>query len=259
MFCPGRVKAGETIKRYGEIRVLKNTYPAVSLTNPKAYGTQEVIVETSDHARQIEDMPAAHIKGLMDVYAARMKAVSRIKGLEYILIFKNAGGRAGASMPHAHSQVFATKLIPPHAAETARRAHAYRMRTGRCASCDIIKAERKGLRLIYEDTHVIAFTPYASLYTYEVWVLPKRHADSITELTQAERLAWARILKRVLQKIAALHLPYNYYFHQLINDTGQHLCMKVTPRGSVWAGVEIGSGVIINPVAPEDAARHFRE
>ena len=78
-------------------------------------------------------------------------------------------------------------------------------------------------------------------------------------LTQNERLSFAKLLKKILKKINKLNLPYNYYFHQVINDEDQHLYLKITPRGSVWAGVEIGSGLIINPVSPEEAARFYRK
>jgi UDPglucose--hexose-1-phosphate uridylyltransferase len=66
-------------------------------------------------------------------------------------------------------------------------------------------------------------------------------------------------MKRLLGGIVKLKLPYNYYFHQLVHDEDQHLYMKITPRGSVWAGLEIGSGLIINPVPPEEAAEYYRQ
>jgi len=113
--------------------------------------------------------------------------------------------------------------------------------------------------LVYEDKHVIAFCPWASMYNYEVWVMPKRHLDNITLFSKEERTSFAKILKRLLGKIDKLGLPYNYYFHQVINDEDQHLYMKIRPRGSVWAGVEIGSGLIINPIPPEDAAKFYRK
>ena len=112
--------------------------------------------------------------------------------------------------------------------------------------------------LIYKDSYVIAFCPYASMYNYEVWIMPVRHLDNITQLNEQERQSWARILKKILPKIVKLGFDYNFYFHQVVNDEDQHLYMKVTPRGSTWAGVEIGSGVVINPVPPEDSAEYYR-
>lgn len=240
------------------VKVLLNKYPAVSLNNPKAYGQQEVVVETPDPNIHMDEMPAIHLERILEAYVRRTTELSKNKKIEYILIFKNNGGRAGASLHHSHSQIFATNFIPPHLLDKSRKQQEYKIKTGRCVYCDVIKKESKGPRLIYKDKHIIAFAPYASLYNYEVWIMPLAHRDNITELNQVELQSMSKILKHVLQRIAKLHLPYNYYFHQVINDNDQHLYLKVVPRGSVWAGVEIGSGVVINPIDPDDAARYYR-
>jgi len=86
----------------------------------------------------------------------------------------------------------------------------------------------------------------------------KGHLDNITLLSQSEKESFAKALKLILSKINLLNLPYNFYFHQVIHDEDQHLYMKIVPRGSVWAGLEIGSGVVINPVDPDEAAKFYR-
>lgn len=242
-----------------EILVLKNPFPAVSLDNPKAYGIQEVIIETPDHIKELEDLSLDHIVKILEIYAKRTKIISKNKKIEYILIFKNDGGRAGASLQHSHSQIFATDFLPPHLFDKSQKVQEYKLKYGTCVYCDVIKKERKSPRFVWEDENVIAFTPYASMYNYEIWILPKRHLDNIICLNQAEKKSLARILKRVLEKIGELGLPYNYYFHQVIHDENQHLYMKIVPRGSTWAGVEIGSGIIINPISPEEAAKFYRK
>lgn len=240
------------------IKVVPNKFPAVSLENSKAYGIQEVVVETAKHGQHLEDLPENHLAKLLAVYAARTRAISENRKIEYVLIFKNEGGPAGASIHHAHSQIFATHFLPPHLLDKSQKVQAYKIRTGHCVYCDVVTKERKGPRLVFEDINVIAFTPYASMHNYEIWILPKRHLDNVTLLTEKERMSWAKILKKILKKITALGLPYNFYFHQVIHDEDQHLYMKITPRGSIWAGVEIGSGLIINPISPEDAAHYYR-
>ena len=97
------------------------------------------------------------------------------------------------------------------------------------------------------------------MFNYEIWIMPLRHLDNITDLNKEERKSWAKILKHILKKIGLLNLSYNFYFHQVINDEDQHLYMKIVPRGSVWAGVEIGSGLIINPIEPEEAAKFYKK
>ncbi|OGY88569.1 MAG: hypothetical protein A3B30_03395 [Candidatus Komeilibacteria bacterium RIFCSPLOWO2_01_FULL_52_15] len=240
------------------IKVLKNKFPAVDPSFPKAYGYHEVVVETPDPKPELEDLSVKHIAQILHVYGERTTAIARDPRIQYILIFKNNGGRAGASVQHSHSQIFATEFLPPHLLDKSQKEQAYKLRTGRCAYCDVIKNERKGPRLIFHDRHVIAFCPYASQHNYEVWIMPIRHVDNVTQLSRDERNDWATLLKRVLKKVNKLNLPYNFYFHQVVKDEDQHLYLKIIPRGSAWAGVEIGSGIIINPIPPEEAARYYR-
>lgn len=246
-------------KKNWRIIVLPNKYPAITLDNPKAYGLQEVVVETQNHNLQLEDLPLSHVEKLLEVYAMRTKSIMANRKIEYILIFKNNGGKAGATIQHSHSQIFATGFVPQHFLDKSQEMQAYKLKTGHCIYCDIISKERHGPRLVYEDKKAIAFTPYASIYNYELWLMPKRHVDNIINLTLLERKSLARMMKTAISKIAHdLRLSYNYYFHQIVHDTDEHLYIKITPRGSTWAGVEIASGIIINPVSPEKAAAFYR-
>ena len=264
IFCPENLKKTKSLYHSGSLKnwsinVIANKFPAVALDNPRAYGQQEVVIETPDHGAELEQLSAEKIAGILEAYSVRTEVISQNKKMEYILIFKNNGGVAGASLAHAHSQIFATKFLPPQLLDKSQRQQAYKLKHNRCVYCDVIAKETKGPRLVYRDKNVMAFTPYASMFNYEMWIMPLVHRDNITELTAAERLSWARILKKILIKIGQLDLAYNFYFHQVINDHDQHLYMKIVPRGSVWAGVEIGSGLIINPIAPEEAAKFYRQ
>lgn len=264
IFCPASLRRVKSLYHQGSLRnwalkVIANKFPAVSLDNPRAYGQQEVVIESPDHTLELEQLSARHIADLLEAYSVRTKVISRNKKIEYILIFKNNGGVAGASLQHAHSQIFATSFLPPHLLDKSQRQQAYKLKHNRCVYCDVIAKESRGPRLVFRDKKVIAFTPYASMFNYEIWIMPLAHRDNITELTASERLSWAQILKKILIKIGQLDLAYNFYFHQVINDNDQHLYMKVVPRGSVWAGLEIGSGLIINPITPEEAARYYRK
>ncbi|MFA5022307.1 MAG: galactose-1-phosphate uridylyltransferase [Patescibacteria group bacterium] len=269
VFCPERIdKANKvlmTVKKTKEkaepwaIKVINNKFPSVSTKNPKAYGQQEVVVETPHHIKEIEDLSTKRIAEIFRVYAERTSIISKDKKIDYVLIFKNNGGTAGASLQHAHSQIFATSFLPPHLKDKSLRVQAYSLTHGRCIYCDVIQKERKGPRLVFEDKYMIAFCPWAPMHNYEIWLMPKRHIDNITDISEPERNSLAKFLQKILKKINRLGLPYNYYFHQVIHDNDQHLYLKITPRGSVWAGVEIGSGLIINPISPEEAAKFYRQ
>jgi len=262
-FCPEKINPKNILDQIdgpdGKILSIGNIFPAVALDNKKAYGAQEVIIETPDHKKELHDLSEAQIEALLRMYAKRTEALSKIKNIEYILCFKNQGSKAGASIVHAHSQVFATDIIPPEIREELKLWRDYRLDKKTCTYCDVIKKEMKSPRKIYEDKHVAAFTPYASQYHYEAWVFTKQHLDNITKLNDNEFKAFAKILKKILTKLSELNLSFNYFLHQSISDHDQHFYLKIQPRDSVWAGVELGSGLVINSVAPEEAAEFFNE
>lgn len=242
-----------------EIKVIRNIFPVVSPRNPKVYGHHEIVIETPHHNKELADFSEGHIIRLFETYAARIKALQRDKKIVYILIFKNHGGKAGASLVHAHSQIFATGVIPPHVVDKLTRAENYRIKFGICYYCELIGKEIRGPRKIYSDKYVAAFAPYASTYNYEAWILPKRHVDDLNQFTDDEMGSLAKAIKLVVTKINKLNLPYNYYVHQTLTDKSEHFYLRICPRKDVWAGIELGSRLIVNTVAPEAAAKFYRE
>jgi UDPglucose--hexose-1-phosphate uridylyltransferase len=266
VLCPANIEPDLLIKTYGEhklgwqVAVLKNKYPSVSFDNPRAYGCQEVIVDTPEHDKNFVDLSLSHIELYFKVLADRLQAISKNKKIEYILQFKNKGARAGASIKHAHSQIFATSILPPDILEEFKLAQSYKIKHSRCPYCDILARELSSERHIYEDEYVGAFAPYASEYHYEAWIFPKRHIDNISLLTAAEIKSLAKALRFILRKVVALGLDYNFFMHQVVSQTDQHFYIKVQPRDiNVWAGVELGSGFVVNSVPPEEAAKYYRQ
>lgn len=240
------------------VNVVKNKFPVVSEKNPDVYGTQEVVVETPEHNVEIGELTDAHVVKIYETYVARTRVLSRDNKIKYILIFKNHGGKAGASLVHAHSQIFATGFLPPHIIDKLTKGQEYRISHGICYYDELIEKEENGPRLIMKDRHMIAFTPYASIYNYEAWIMPRRHLDNITQLTHQELHSLATFTKRIIKKLNKLQISYNYYLHQAITDKEEHFYLRIAPRRDIWAGVELGSRLIINTVSPEDAARFYR-
>lgn len=264
VLCPDKIEKDLIIDYFGsrndwQVMVLKNKFPSVSLNNAKAFGLQEVIIETPLHARGLSQLSVSQYERVFNIYIKRTKAINKNKNIDYVLIFKNSGSKAGASLLHAHSQVFATKILPPDILEELTLAQSYKTEHGSCVYCDIIKKERRSERKFLEDRHVVAFTPYASEYHYEAWLFAKRHIDNITNLSAGEIRSFALALKKILMKLRALNLSYNFFMHQVISNGGQHFHIKIQPRDSVWAGVELGSGLIINSVSPEAAAAYYKK
>ena len=253
-------RAGHSVKKQSpwSIMVLKNKYPVVTINNQQSYGQHEVIIETPNHGEELSQLSVQRIIELLEVFKERTRKISQIPKIDYVLIFKNEGGKAGASLTHAHDQIFASQLRPPDLSEEFLAMNQYYRKYGRCPYCDIIDQEEKSPRLIYADPHIVAFTPIASTYHYESWIFPRRHIDNITNLNKLETKVLAKVLKRILQKIYQLNLSYNFFLHQVISEENQHFYLKIQPRESVWGGIELGSGLIVNSLSPEKAAQYLK-
>jgi len=264
-FCPDKVDKKNIVDKIPannkdwQVLSINNIFPAVTLDNKKAYGQQEVIIETPNHNKELSQLSEKHIKQVLEMYSKRTKEIKKNKKINYILCFKNQGSKAGASIVHAHSQVFASQITPPDVQEELQLAQDYMIKNKTCPYCDIIKKEMKSKRKIFEDKYIIAFTPYASEYHYEAWIFPKRHVDNITLLNKVELKSFAKALKIILVKLKKLDLSFNYFLHNVVSDKNEHLYLKIQPRDSIWAGVELGSGLVINSVPPEAAAKYYRE
>lgn len=255
------VKAILTIggKNNWRIKVIKNIYPVVSPDNPKAYGYQEVVVETPKYGVELAALPESHIADLLRVYGERVRAIQRDKKIRYILVFKNNGGSAGASINHAHSQIFASAYVPPHVLERRQRAQEYRVLHGRDYYSDLLLKEENGPRWISSGKLVCALTPYASVYNYEAWIMPWRRVDNVSQLNRQEIIEVAAYLKKMLMRLNQENLAYNFYLHQVVGDQFEHLYLRIAPRRDVWAGLELGSRLVVNTVSPEAAAKFYRQ
>lgn len=264
IFCPEQLQAVKAVYTVGrgrrwKVKVIKNIYPVVSTDNRDAYGYQEVVIDTPDHNVEFADLPMKHMMTVLEVFGQRIHTLERDPKIKYILCFKNHGGKAGASISHAHSQVFASSFLPPHIIDKRTRAEAYQIQKGTCYYEDTMKKERRGPRWVDGDEHMGVFCPYASSYNYEVWIIPWRHVDNLSNITQDERHSLATFLKRLLMRLETIGLSYNLFAHQVVRDKNEHFYFRIAPRGDVWAGLELGSRLIVNTVAPEDAAKFYRE
>ncbi len=266
VFCPeNEAIAGETLGSVLEggkwkIRWLENKYPAVSQTpstavSQKLYdaapasGYHEVIVETRDHDKQLADCSPAELASVLSVYAQRVAELSKRPDIKYVSIFKNHGFLSGASVAHSHSQVVATAFVPSSIKEKVSAVRKFLQ----CPYCSVIESEKTSGRFIAENDAAIAFCPFASRFNYEAWVFPKHHVTSLGELDME---SVADVLSKVLKKVGASEFDYTMTVQ---HGPDLHAHIEVCPRISFWGGYEFGSGVVINQVSPEDAARFYRE
>ncbi len=276
-FCPGNEHMTppeiDRVEENGKwiIRCFPNKFPATTtefgeieesfLTKQPAYGKHEVIAETPNHNEHLNELSVEHIVKVLDMYSSRISEIRKDKRIRYVMIFKNQGSVAGASLDHSHTQVIGFPMVPKLVREEAEAAERYKKEKDNCIFCDIWRNEAKSERLILEDNYTVSFTPFASRFPFEVWIMPKRHVNSLGELSDKEKYSFAKMLKRILRKLhSSLNKPpYNFWFHQSPDDGDLHLHLELAPRLAKFAGMEFGSETVINVVPPELAAQHYRE
>jgi UDPglucose--hexose-1-phosphate uridylyltransferase len=192
--------------------------------------------------------------------------LSKDKRFKYILVFKNKGSQAGASLEHPHSQIIALPIVPIRVSEEVKYSKQYFEYKDRCIFCDIIKqevGERK--RIVEENKEFVSFIPFAPRFPFELWILPKKHASDYTQITKRDLSSLAIVLKRTLQRfIKALDdPPFNLMIHtaplEEPNLPYYHFHIEITPRLTKVAGFEWATGFYINPTKPEDTAAYLRE
>ena len=260
------------------IRCVPNKYPALSVEGEvrrhvsqlfhsvNGVGAHEVIVETPDHDTPLPELSDFQVKEVIIAYKQRYLDLIKDKRFKYILIFKNHGEKAGASLSHPHSQLIATPIVPRRIMEEVNAATRYYESTGgACIWCEVIETElEEEKRVVSENDMFVSISPFAARFPFETWILPKAHETAFEDITDEERTPLARMLKDVLGRL--YHIlddpPFNYYIHTAPCDrkeTRYHWHLEITPRLTQTAGFERGTGFYINPVMPEDAASILRE
>ncbi len=260
------------------LRVVANKFPALEIEGDlkkrgdgiydkmNGVGAHEVIIETPHHEKTLSTLPVEKVEDALWAYRERFEDLKRDSRFKYILIFKNEGISAGASLVHSHSQLIALPIVPKRVAEEIQGALTHYRYKERCIYCDIIHQELETrTRVVSENEYYVALEPFTPRFPFETWILPKEHFSSF-ELMPQERfapLAW--LLQDTLKRIdKTLNVPpYNYILHtspigEEINDH-YHWHIEIMPKLTRVAGFEWGSGFYINPTPPEEAAEFLRE
>jgi UDPglucose--hexose-1-phosphate uridylyltransferase len=278
-FCPGSEEPGPaTLESYGnsrdwQVRVVRNRYPAFDgaepmvvthlgpvFTQAPASGIHEIVVLTPVHDATWADLSETHATLVMEAMRDRMAEHSTIPGLRYSQAVVNRGREAGASLEHPHGQLMSMPFVP---GETANELAGFSRFHGNCLLCAVADAEEDTeCRIVYADDNVVVISPFWSGSPYEMLMIPRQHNP---HLYRAESEVLAAVGHSVQLTLAALRsrlgdVAYNLLFHSApYRVSGDyhwhvHLIPQVTTRG----GFELGSGVLINVVAPERAAEELR-
>ncbi|MFQ6110691.1 MAG: DUF4931 domain-containing protein [Nitrospinota bacterium] len=270
------------------VRVVPNRFPALTQEGGlkrerfglydvmDGVGAHEVIVETPVHEMHMADMGVEHLARVLSVYQARLLELFKDPRFRYVLIFKNHGRIAGASLTHPHTQLIATPITPRTVAMELLSALEHYRAKECCLFCDIIGNElTSGERVVAQNSGYVAIAPFASRFPFELFIAPRVHGHSFAALAQGELTALASFLKDIIRRVrdALDDPPYNYLFHIEPNVEARprkpgywetlrsdfHWHIEIIPRLTRVAGFEWGTGFYINPVAPEEAARVLRE
>ncbi len=282
------------------IRIVENLYPVLGDDRSEnnlsfglqqtidGYGRHEVIIDHYEHGIAVHEMSEAHVAELFHTYRERMKTLyagdSRLK---YVLAFKNFGPAAGASIPHTHSQIIATPVVPQNVHDEVEHSRAHYQKHHTCIFCSLIdealtfeatiydkasgEIRRKisvGQYVIDRGEHFIAIKPFASRFEWEVHILPLRHQADFTQVQDQWLNDLAAVLRRAMKRLEAVigGAQYNYFLHSRPHapayddcDASYHWHLEICPRTSIPTGFELGSGLSVNTISPEAAAEQLRE
>lgn len=283
-----------------QVRIVENLYPVLGDDQDQqgynfglqqtidGYGRHEVIIDHSNHGIRLHEMSGPHLVMLFTAYRERMQQLyDADERLRYVLVFKNYGPAAGGSIPHTHSQLIATPVVPENVYREVTHSHDFHDKHGRCIYCSLIDEaltfeatiydrasggiRRKidvGQYVVERGEKFIAIKPFASRFEWEVHILPLRHEADFLQVTKEDLADFANVLRRTMARLEAVvgGVQYNYFLHSLPhgkdwerNEASYHWHLEICPRTSIPTGFELGSGFYVNTVNPEEAARQLRE
>ena len=304
-FCKGNeFKTPPTIAAYPneeqwEIRVVENLFPVLGNDSAGSnlvfglqqaidgYGKHEVVIDHVRHGIAIHEMEPAHLVNLFSLYQDRLKALyASSDRIKYVLVFKNFGPAAGASIAHTHSQIIAMPVVPQNLmSEVAHSSHYYQ-KNHQCIFCSLIdealtfettiydrnsgEVKRKiNVRqyIVDQGERFIAIKPFASRYEWELHILPLQHQSDFLHATKEDFADFAAVLHRSMARLDKVigGAQYNFFLHSQPKGAGFEDCqasyhwhLEICPRTSIPTGFELGSGLFVNTISPEDAAEQLR-
>lgn len=281
------------------IRIVENLFPVLGDDRSQTglvfglqqaidgYGRHEVIVDHSQHGIAIHEMSSAHLALLFTSYQIRIKQLYEMDArLKYVLVFKNFGPSAGASMAHTHSQIIALPVVPQNLQDEVTNSHQYYEKHHHCIFCtlidealtfettiydrdsgEIVRRINVGQYVVERGERFIAIKPFASRYEWEVHILPLQHNSDFLEASQEDLDDLARVMKRTMARLDAVigGAQYNFFLHSRPRGKDYEDCrdsfhwhMEICPRTTIPSGFELGSGLFVNTISPELAAEQLR-
>jgi UDPglucose--hexose-1-phosphate uridylyltransferase len=288
-FCPGNetftppeiysVRGGGGDGRGWRVRVVANKFPALRIEESPhrrqdgpsfqfmgGCGAHEVIIESPDHAVFLAQQPVEQTELVLRTLQLRHQDLMGDRRFQTIVLFKNHGAAAGTSLAHPHWQLIATPVVPRLLRQKHTVATEHFDHSGDCLYCVLLEQEMAaGKRILAANDHFVALLPYASHLPFETWIMPRCHQASFALVARERLRPLAELLKNVLLKLyTALDNPdFNLTIDSVARgDEDKEYFLwhiRILPRLTTPAGFELGSGMSINTVMPEDAAAFLGE
>jgi UDPglucose--hexose-1-phosphate uridylyltransferase len=282
-FCPGKGK----LKNYDVLKY-DNDFPALMKDPPEpakirsgvyrsseSAGKCEVILYSPDHKKPLHELPQAHVRKIVDLWAERCKALSKDKRIRYVFVFENKGAEVGVTMLHPHGQVYAYPFVPLKLKLELDNAKEYYKSNKECMICAMNKEEQQaGIRIIFENKSFLVYLPYFTDYPYGVFISSKTHRPGFIELTHQEKDDLAEALKITegsFDRIFNRPFPFMMCAHQCPSNSPEykgsgkyfHLHIEFYPplrakdRIKWYASSESGAWAAANTAVVEDTARQL--
>jgi UDPglucose--hexose-1-phosphate uridylyltransferase len=261
-----------------QVRVVPNKFPALRIEGDidrrglgiydmsSGVGAHEVLIETPYHQKDMPDLLTSEIENVLLMCCRRATDLIKDRRFKYIMMFKNYGPAAGASLEHPHTQLIALPMVPKNVMEEIRGAERYIEYHERCLFCDMIRQElQEKQRIVVENKYFLSFCPFVSRFPFEIWIIPKRHETHFCHIHSEEVPALAAILKETITKIKTVFpdVSYNYIIHTspANGDTateGYHWHIEIMPKLTRVAGFEWGTGFYVVQTPPELAVKYLK-
>jgi UDPglucose--hexose-1-phosphate uridylyltransferase len=281
-FCPGNEgrTPKETLSLPGEeggwsVRVIPNKFPFFHIEGEfdrrpegmydlmEAIGAHEIVVEAPEHKQSLALMETHHIGKILLAYRERLIDLEKDRRFQQFLILKNYPGMFNR---HPHSHIMAMPVIPRRIDEEIWGALDYYQRKERCIFCDIIKEEiLMKKRVILETVHFLVFSPFASRYPFETWIIPKKHSPDFHQIKEEEMEDLSVAIQSLFIRFYKLlsDPPYSFAFHtspvqSRFHRSEYHWHIETRLRIGLREGFEWGTGFFVNHTPPEDAAAYLR-
>jgi UDPglucose--hexose-1-phosphate uridylyltransferase len=246
-----------------EARALEGGIAQMSLSQARATGAWKTVVAPPAEHRPLHAVGTALIGDLLAGARAEIVGTREDGQIDYVQVVQNWGAQAGARTNHLCLDIYDLPQVPHRVGEELGGSARFVIREGECPFCRLVRDEvRSGTRLVWQDASSVAFAPYASRSPFEIWVVPRGHQADFGRATDRDIASTAEALRQALARLSTLdHPPYNLVLHTAPLreqvDATFHWHWEIHPRLREIAGLELGTGLPVNPVSPEEAVEEL--